>query len=101
MTPLRFLGKRFVLGVCGSIAAYKAAGLVRALVKEGAEVSVVMTESATRFVTPLTFETLTKRPVHTDLFSSHQEMLHLSLPVSQMLRRLANDAEAPGQVHLQ
>ncbi len=80
MTPLRFLGKRFVLGVCGSIAAYKAAGLVRALVKEGAEVSVVMTESATRFVTPLTFETLTKRPVHTDLFSSRQEMLHLSLP---------------------
>ncbi|MGH7424025.1 MAG: flavoprotein, partial [Candidatus Methylomirabilales bacterium] len=45
---LRFLGKRILLGVSGSIAAYKAVGLVRELVQEGAEVTVVMTESARR-----------------------------------------------------
>jgi phosphopantothenoylcysteine decarboxylase/phosphopantothenate--cysteine ligase len=65
--------------VTGSIAAYKAVGLLRALVQEGAEVSVVMTESAKRFVTPLTFEVLSKRPVASDLFAAHEEMLHLTL----------------------
>lgn len=73
-------GRRLVLGVCGSIAAYKAVGLLRRLVKEGAEVSVVMTTAATRFVTPLTFETLSGRPVVTDLFASNQGMPHLALP---------------------
>ena len=51
-------GKRVILGVTGSIAAYKAAEIVRALKKEGAEVRVVMTEAATRFVAPLTFSAL-------------------------------------------
>lgn len=78
--PLRFLGKRFVLGVSGSIAAYKAVGLLRRLVEEGADVSVVMTESATRFLSPLTFEVLSRHPVATDLFGARQEMLHLTLP---------------------
>ncbi|CCH01892.1 phosphopantothenoylcysteine decarboxylase/phosphopantothenate/cysteine ligase [Fibrella aestuarina BUZ 2] len=55
--------KRILLGVSGSIAAYKAALLVRLLVKAGAEVQVVMTESATAFITPLTLATLSKRPV--------------------------------------
>lgn len=73
-------GRRLVLGVCGSIAAYKAVGLLRRLVKEGAEVSVVMTEAAARFVTPLTFETLSGRPVVTDLFAPSQGMAHLALP---------------------
>ncbi len=77
---LKFLGKRLVLGVSGSIAAYKAVGLLRRLVEEGADVSVVMTESATRFVSPLTFEVLSKHPVATDLFGARQEMLHLTLP---------------------
>lgn len=72
-------GKRIVLGVTGSIAAYKAVSLLRALVQEGAEVSVVMTPSATRFVTPLTFEVLSGRPVVTDLFEAHAVMPHLSL----------------------
>ncbi len=76
----RFLGKRLVLCVTGSIAAYKAVGLLRTLIQEGAEVRVVMTESATRFVTPLTFEVLSGHPVATDLFAAHQEMLHLTLP---------------------
>lgn len=56
-------GKRILLGVSGSISAYKAALLVRLLVKAGAEVQVVMTESAKTFITPLTLATLSKRPV--------------------------------------
>ena len=76
----KLLGKRIVLGVTGSIAAYKAAGLLRLLVREGAQVNVVLTDAATRFIAPLTFEVLSGRPVATDLFASHQEMLHLSLP---------------------
>lgn len=81
MSPTMTLqGRRLVLGVTGSIAAYKAVGLLRALTEEGASVSVVMTKSATRFVTPLTFEVLSGMPVTTDLFQAQQEMKHLSLP---------------------
>lgn len=56
-------GKRILLGVTGSISAYKSALLVRLLVKAGAEVQVVMTESAQEFITPLTLSTLARRPV--------------------------------------
>ena len=80
MLTRKFLGKRLVLGVSGSIAAYKAVGLLRALTQEGADVSVVMTQAATRFVTPLTFEVLSRHGVYTDLFSGRQEMAHLTLP---------------------
>lgn len=59
-------GKRIVLGITGGIAAYKSAELVRLLVKAGACVHVVMTEAATRFVTPLTFQALSGNPVLTD-----------------------------------
>jgi phosphopantothenoylcysteine decarboxylase / phosphopantothenate---cysteine ligase len=59
-------GKKILLGVTGSIAAYKSAVLVRLLVKSGAEVRVVMTKSAHDFVTPLTLATLSKNPVYTD-----------------------------------
>jgi len=55
--------KKIVLGICGSIAAYKSASLARLLVKAGAEVQVVMTPDATGFITPLTLSTLSKRPV--------------------------------------
>ncbi len=75
----RFAGKRIVLAVTGSIAAYKAVSLLRALVREGADVSVVMTESAKRFVASLTFEVLSGHPVASDLFAAHEAMLHLSL----------------------
>jgi phosphopantothenoylcysteine decarboxylase / phosphopantothenate---cysteine ligase len=71
---------RIVLGVSGSIAAYKAVSVLRALMREGATVDVAMTDAATKFVTPLTFEVLSGRPVVTGLFSAHQEMKHLSLP---------------------
>ncbi|HYC84261.1 MAG TPA: flavoprotein, partial [Chryseosolibacter sp.] len=59
-------GKKIILGVCGSIAAYKSAVLVRLFVKAGAEVKVIMTNSARDFITPLTLATLSKNPVLTD-----------------------------------
>ena len=62
-------GKKIVLGVTGSIAAYKAVELLRELVKAGASVKVVLTESAQRFVAPLTFATLSRQEVMTDLFT--------------------------------
>ena len=78
-SDLKFLGKQIILGVSGSIAAYKAVELLRVLVREGAAVSVVMTEAATRFVNPLTFEVLSRQPVTSNLFAAHQELLHLTL----------------------
>lgn len=62
-------GKKIILGVCGSIAAYKSATLIRLLVKAGAEVQVVMTNEAANFITPLTLSTLSKRPVLTAYFN--------------------------------
>jgi phosphopantothenoylcysteine decarboxylase/phosphopantothenate--cysteine ligase len=79
MTNSQLAGKRVVLAVTGSIAAYKAIGLLRLLTQQGATVDVVMTESATRFVAPLTFEVLSGSAVTSDLFSGHQDMRHLSL----------------------
>lgn len=61
-------GKKILLAVCGSIAAYKTAFFVRLLVKEGAEVKVMMTESAKDFITPLTLSTLSKNPVYSKYF---------------------------------
>lgn len=79
-TAPTLVGTRVVLGITGSIAAYKAVSLLRALIREGATVDVAMTRSATKFVTPLTFEVLSGRTVTTDLFDARQEMKHLSLP---------------------
>ena len=62
-------GKVIVLGVSGSIAAYKAADLTSELRKAGAEVFIAMTESATRFITPLTLGTLSRNPVASSLWS--------------------------------
>jgi phosphopantothenoylcysteine decarboxylase/phosphopantothenate--cysteine ligase len=61
-------GKKIILGVCGSIASYKAAHLVRLLLKAGSEVQVVMTKDALSFITPLTLATLSKKPVLVDYF---------------------------------
>jgi phosphopantothenoylcysteine decarboxylase / phosphopantothenate---cysteine ligase len=61
-------GKRVVLGVTGSIACFKSAQLCSTLVQLGAEVDVILTESAQKFITPLTFQSLTRRPVYTDLY---------------------------------
>lgn len=86
MTPeagihVMFKGKQIVLGVTGGIAVYKAVELLRLLTKAGAEVHVIMTRSAQEFVTPLTFQTLSANPVHTELFNliSEREIGHIAL----------------------
>src|SRR5688572_20885532 len=66
-------GKRVLLGITGGIAAYKAAELTRLLIKAGAEVRVVMTEAATRFITPMTLQALSGQPVWTDLWDARVE----------------------------
>jgi phosphopantothenoylcysteine decarboxylase/phosphopantothenate--cysteine ligase len=68
---MRLKGKHIVLGVTGSIAAYKAAYLLRGLVKEGAEVQVVMTPAAKEFITPVTMSALSGKPVASDFFSAN------------------------------
>lgn len=68
-----FAGKRIVVGVTGSIAAFKVAGWVSTLTKEEALVDVIMTEAATKFVAPLTFGSLSGRPVFQDMFTAEQE----------------------------
>jgi len=70
-------GKNILLGVTGSIAAYKSIDIARRLTEEGADVTVVMTESACRFIPPLTFEAISRRPVYTNIFDGH--FRHLSL----------------------
>jgi len=70
-----------LLGITGGIAAYKSAELVRLLVRDGCTVQVVMTEAATRFVTPVTFQALSGRPVYTDLWDGRiaDNMAHIEL----------------------
>jgi phosphopantothenoylcysteine decarboxylase/phosphopantothenate--cysteine ligase len=74
-------GSSIVLGVTGGIACYKAVDLCSKLVQAGATVDVIMTEAATRFVTPLPFQTITQRPVSLDMFQllRDTEMAHISL----------------------
>src|SRR5687767_12453785 len=72
-------GKKILLGITGSIAAYKAVYLVRLLVKAGAEVKVIMTPSAKDFVSPLTLSTLSRNPVLTDLFDEQSWSNHVML----------------------
>jgi len=76
-----FAGKKIVVGVTGSIAAFKVAGWVSDLAKEESIVSVVMTSSATKFVAPLTFAALSGNEVHTEMFSAAKDatMAHISL----------------------
>lgn len=76
-----FKDRRLLLGVCGSIAAYKAADLASRLTQAGALVDVLMTESATRFVTPVTFQSVTGRRVWTDadLWGADAHVLHIGL----------------------
>ena len=76
---MNLAGKKILLGICGSIAAYKAASLVRLLIKQEAEVKVLMTLAATKFISPLTLSTLSKHNVHTsvidgDSWNNHVDM---------------------------
>jgi phosphopantothenoylcysteine decarboxylase/phosphopantothenate--cysteine ligase len=73
-------GKTIVLGVSGSVAAYKAAEIARRLIEAGAQVTAVLTAGAQRFITPLTFTAITGRPALTDAFSLPEgAMPHLEL----------------------
>lgn len=74
-------GKHIVLGLTGGIACYKAAELCRALVKEGATVQVVMTEAATQFITPVTMQALSNRPVYHSQWDAREpnNMAHINL----------------------
>lgn len=76
---MTFHGARILLGVSGGIAAYKAAALTSTLVQRGAEVDVVMTASAERFITPLTFASLTARPVYASLWDLPERIPHIRL----------------------
>ena len=100
---MRLYGKRILLGVTGSIAAYKSAVLTRLLVKEGAEVQILMSASALDFITPLTLSTLSKNPVlhsfkneSTEVWTNHVELglwadLFLVAPISaNTLAKFAN-----------
>lgn len=75
------MGRKVIIGVTGSIAAYKAAELLRLFVKNGDEVRVVMTPAACEFVKPLTFQTLSRNPVAVDQFAQPIEWKpeHISL----------------------
>ena len=69
-------GKKIVLGITGSIAAYKAAILIRALIKKGAEVQVVITPAGKEFITPITLSALTSKPVISDFFAQRDGTWH-------------------------
>ena len=64
-------GKHIILGITGSIAAYKAAYLLRLLIKRGAEVQVVMTPSGKEFITPVTLSSLSGKPVVSEFFTAN------------------------------
>ncbi len=74
-------GKKILVGVTGSVAAYRAADVCSKLVAEGADVTVIMTKEAQEFIQPLTFQSLTGNDVVTDLFRgySHYQIRHISL----------------------
>ncbi|MET3138275.1 phosphopantothenoylcysteine decarboxylase/phosphopantothenate--cysteine ligase [Undibacterium sp. GrIS 1.2] len=78
---MRLAGKKIVLGLTGGVACYKIAELTRALGKAGAQVQVVMTQSATQFITPVTMQALSGNPVYTDQWDAriHNNMPHIDL----------------------
>lgn len=83
------INKRILVGVCGGIAAYKSAELVRLLRKQGCDVRVVMTQAAQQFITPLTLQALSNHPVHGELFDLAQEQtmghIHLARWADQLI----------------
>src|SRR5205823_14843809 len=80
-TPPILKGREIILAVCGGIAAYKSADLCSKLIQRGAGVTVAMTTDAQKFITPLTFQALSARPVHTDTFNllDSSDPQHISL----------------------
>ena len=78
-SPLPLSGKHVILGVTGSISAYKAADTASKLRQAGASVEVIMTPAATQFITPLTFQSLTGRPVVVDMFGAAEAEAHVEV----------------------
>lgn len=74
-------GKKIILGVCGGIASYKVLDWLRQLKTDGADIDVIMTDAATRFITPLTFAALSGKKVHGHMFDDHdqEKIPHISL----------------------
>ncbi len=89
MTIKVLAGKRIVLGVSGSIACYKAAELASKLTQAGAKVDVILTESAMRFVSPITFRSVTGRGVYTDMWDTDEHVGHVRLGESADLLLIA------------
>lgn len=96
-------GKSIILGITGGIAAYKGAALCSKLVQAGAEVHVIMTESATKFITPLTLQTLSRHPVYIDTFderdpavvshidlADHADLIVIAPATANLLGKMAN-----------
>ena len=94
--PTVLHGKNIVLGVTGSIACYKALDLTSKLAQQGANVDVILTNDAAKFVTPLAFRSLTHRPVVTDMFDTHSE---LAVEHVALARRAEILAIAPATAH--
>jgi phosphopantothenoylcysteine decarboxylase/phosphopantothenate--cysteine ligase len=91
-SPIPILaGRRLILGVTGSIAAYKAADLASKLTQAGAQVDVILSQSATRFVLPITFLSVTGRPVYTDedLWGPDAHVLHVGIALQAHLLVIA------------
>ena len=95
--------KKILLGITGSISAYKSADITNQLVKLGYQVDVIMTESSTHFITPLTLQSLSKRAVHTDVMqekepsvinhielAKHADLLVIAPATANILGKLAN-----------
>ena len=79
--PPDLAGRTVLVGVCGGIAAYKCAGVVSKLRQAGADIHVIMTEAACKFVTPLTFQALSGNDVHTEMFDAGTtwQVAHITL----------------------
>lgn len=80
---MRLQGKNIILGITGSIAAYKAASLLRELIKEGAEVQVVMTPAGKEFITPVTLSALSGKPVQSEFFANGDGTWHSHVDMGQ------------------
>ena len=92
--------KNVVVGVCGGIAAYKALDIVSALRKKGINVDVIMTEHATKFVTPLTFQSISANAVIVDMFQEPKvwEIQHISLAKADLILVVPATANIIGKV---
>ena len=84
-----FFNKTIILGITGSIAAYKSANICSSLIKKGAKVFPIMTPNATNFINPITLSTISGNKTVVDMFENHEKVYHVSLPQSSDLILIA------------